>query len=153
METVTLPAFKLIGISVRTTNQNQQALKDIEQLWQQFMGNQILDKIPNKIDHTVYSMYTDYESDYMAPYTAIIGCKVAHTEEVPEGMVAKAVQEGTYCKTVASGAFNDGFIGRHWSKIWNMDLSRTYQADFEVLGEKAQDPNNAEVDFYVSIAN
>jgi hypothetical protein len=32
-----------------------------------------------------------------------------------------------------------------------MDLSRTYIADFEVFGEKAQNPSDAEIDFYVGV--
>ena len=40
-----------------------------------------------------------------------------------------------------------------WVNIWDMDktLDRTYTADFEIYGEKAQDMSNAEVDIYVSV--
>ena len=38
-----------------------------------------------------------------------------------------------------------------WTKIWNSDLVRTFTADFEVYGEKAQNPENAEVDIFVAI--
>jgi len=32
-----------------------------------------------------------------------------------------------------------------------MDLERIYTADVEVFGEKAQNPSDTEVDFYVSV--
>ncbi len=44
-----------------------------------------------------------------------------------------------------------GLIVNHWSKIFAMNLDRNYIADFEVFGEKAQNPSNAEVDFYVGV--
>lgn len=36
-------------------------------------------------------------------------------------------------------------------KIWEMNLDRLYTADFEVFGEKAQNPANAEIDFLISV--
>ena len=39
--------MKIIGISVRTTNQNEQAMQDIGNLWQRFFSEQLLAKIPN----------------------------------------------------------------------------------------------------------
>ncbi|WBL23796.1 hypothetical protein [Zunongwangia sp. HRR-M8] len=45
----------------------------------------------------------------------------------------------------------EGLIVNQWSKIFEMELNRTYDADFEIFGEKAQNPSNAEVDFYVGI--
>ncbi len=53
--------FKVIGISVRTTNENNQAAKDIPVLWENLMNEDILNRIPNKTDNTIYSIYTDYE--------------------------------------------------------------------------------------------
>ena len=44
-----------------------------------------------------------------------------------------------------------GLVVNEWSKIFEMDLDRTFEADFEAFGEKAQNPENAEVDFYVGI--
>jgi hypothetical protein len=31
-----------------------------------------------------------------------------------------------------------------------MDLNRAFTADFEVFGEKAQNPNDAEIDFLIA---
>ena len=44
-----------------------------------------------------------------------------------------------------------GIVYNEWVKIWNSDLDRTFVADFEVYGEKAQDPTNAEVEIFVGV--
>lgn len=151
MHKVDIQPFHLIGIAVRTTNVNSQAAKDIQALWRQFLSEQILHKIPNKIDGTIYSLYTEYEGDHMKPYTAMIGCKVSELSKIPDGMVGKSFDGGTYVKFTARGDLQKGLIVNQWSKTWNMNLDRQYTADFEVFGEKAQHPNDAEVDFYVAV--
>ena len=75
MNTEQKEPFYVVGISVRTSNENQQAAKDIPALWQRFMSENIADKIPNKSSNKVYAVYTDYESDHTKPYTTIIGYK------------------------------------------------------------------------------
>ena len=40
--------FNIIGISIRTTNENEQSGKDIPALWDQFISEGIAEKIPNK---------------------------------------------------------------------------------------------------------
>lgn len=151
MQKVKIEPFKLIGIAIRTTNEGQNANKAIAELWQRFMGENILEKIPNKVDYTIYSLYTEYEGDHTKPYTAILGCKVDNLDEIPEGMTGKTFDGGTYIKTSAKGDLMKGLIVNHWAKIWEMDLDRAYTADFEAFGEKAQNPSEAEVDFYVAI--
>ncbi|MDR7130940.1 putative transcriptional regulator YdeE [Algoriphagus sp. 4150] len=151
MQKVKIEPFKLIGIAIRTTNEGQKADREIAGLWQRFMGEGILEKIPNKVDYTIYSLYTDYEGDHTKPYTAMLGCKVGSLDEIPEGMVGKSFDGGTYIKTSAKGDLMKGLIVTHWTKIWEMDLSRLYTADFEAYGEKAQDPSDAEVDFFVAV--
>ena len=51
--------MKIVGISVRTTNQNGQAMQDIGNLWQRFFSEQLLTKIPNKVSDAIYNIYTD----------------------------------------------------------------------------------------------
>lgn len=151
MNKVTVKAFKVIGISVRTTNQNEQAAQDIGALWHKFMSEKILDKIPNKIDTTVYSIYTDYESDYTQPYTTILGCKVEHLNKIPNGMVGKSIKGGPYETFTTKGDLTKGLIINQWKAIWTMDLDREYSADFEVFGEKAQNPQDAEIDILIAV--
>lgn len=151
MQTVKIEPFNFVGISIRTTNENGQASNEIAEFWGKFMSENILTKIPNKVDNEIYSLYTDYESDHTKPYTAILGCKVENLDNIPSGMVGKSFSGGTYKKTTAKGDLMQGLVVNQWSKIFEMELDRTYDADFEIFGEKAQNPSNAEVDFYVGV--
>lgn len=151
MQTIKIEPFNIIGISIRTTNENGQANKDIAELWQRFMSENTLSKIPNKADSEIYSLYIDYESDHTKPYTAILGCKVENLDDIPNGMLGKSFHGGKYVKTTVKGDLMKGLIVNHWSKIFEMNLNRNYIADFEIFGKKAQNPSDAEVDFYVGV--
>lgn len=151
MKKVVIKPFNLIGISIRTTNENGQAAQEIGELWGRFLAENILEQIPNKVDTTIYSLYTNYEGDHTKPYTTILGCKVTHLDEIPEGLIGKAFEGGDYVKTSTKGNIMEGIVIKKWFEIWAMDMDRKYSADFEVYGEKAQDPTNSEVDFYIAV--
>ena len=119
--TTQLESFKVIGISVRTTNENNQAAKDIPFLWSKFFEENISDKIPNKLSDEIYSVYTHYEKDHTKPYTTILGYKVKHTEPVPEGLVAKVIDTTHYKIFTATGKLSDGIVFQEWQNIWNLN--------------------------------
>jgi len=144
-------AFSVIGISVRTTNENGQASQDIPALWGKFMSEGILEKIPNKIDNTLYCIYTDYEKDHTKPYTTILGCKVENLNNIPEEMVSKTFEEANYEKFVAKGNLMQGAVFSEWTKIWNSGIERAFTADFEVYDNKSNDPENAVVDIFIAV--
>ncbi|MDI6438822.1 hypothetical protein FCL43_023245, partial [Enterobacter hormaechei] len=52
--------------------------------WEQFYANNVLAKIPNKINNEVYSIYTDYTSDHTGEYTTIIGAAVTSLDNIPD---------------------------------------------------------------------
>ncbi len=89
MITTSIEPFFIMGISIRTTNEDQQAAKDIPALWQRFWNEDILSKIPNKTGNTLYCAYTDYESDFTKPYTTVLGCKVSSLGTIPQGLKVK----------------------------------------------------------------
>ncbi len=151
MNKVKIGPFKVIGIAVRTTNENGQAGKDIPVLWEKMISKNIVNSIPNKIDNTIYSIYTDYEKDHTKPYTTVLGCKVENVDNIPEGMVGYTFDGGEYLKFTTKGDLSKGLVINEWLKIWEMDLNRTFTADFEVYGEKAQNPSDAEVDIFIAV--
>lgn len=153
MTTQRLEEFSVIGISVRTTNENGKSAQDLPTLWATFMGQGIIEKIPNKLSDDLYCMYTDYEQDHTRPYTTILGCKVSTLETIPEGMVGKTIESENYTKFVAKGDLAHGVVLDTWIKIWNSDLPRNYTADFEVYGPNAQNPENAEVTIFIAVAS
>ena len=127
--------IKIIGITVRTTNQDQKAAQDIPVLWNKFMEQSLAEKIPNKANQAIYCVYTDYEKDYTAPYTVVLGCRVTSLDEIPEGMSGITFPEEKYEKFLAE---NPQTVINEWIKIWNSDLERTYKADFEVYSAKPE---------------
>ena len=151
MKTEPTAAFHIIGIAVRTTNENQQAATDIGKLWQRFMSEGIAANIPNKISDSIYCIYTDYEKDYTKPYTAILGCAVSGLTDIPEGMTGKTIPAGHYQQFTAEGNIFQGAVADAWVKIWNTDIDRAYTADFEVYDERAQDPENAIVTIFIAV--
>lgn len=151
MNNVKIEPFKVIGIAVRTTNENNQAAEDIPVLWEKLMNENMVEKIPNKIDNTIYSIYTDYEKDHTKPYTTLLGCKVENLDIIPEGMVGKSFEGGNYVKFNPKGNLAEDLVINEWIKIWNMDLERIFTADFEIYGEKTQNPEEAEVDILIAV--
>jgi predicted transcriptional regulator YdeE len=151
MQTKMIDKFYVVGIAVRTTNESMKAATDIPKLWQTFMSQQMIEKIPNKVNNTLYCIYTDYESDFTKPYTTVLGCQVTDLNSIPAGFVGKEIGGGNYSQFVAKGKIMDGIVFYEWKKIWQTDLQRAYTTDFEVYGEKTQNPEDAEIDIFVSI--
>lgn len=147
-----LVAFKVIGISIESTNENRKSLEDMGKLWSQFYADGVSDKIPNKESDDIYSIYTDYESDYTGKFTAIIGYKVKSLDQIPDELVGREFKGGKYTKMTAKGEMPDAII-EIWMKVWKEEekLKRRYTADFEVYGAKSQNGANSEVDVFVAI--
>ena len=147
----TAQPFKIIGISIRTTNENGKATTDIPALWHKFFIENISEKITNKLSNDLYCVYTDYEKDHTKPYTTLIGYKVAVAETLTEGFTEKIIQPENYKVVTAKGKTTEGFVFKEWQNIWTLNINRTYITDFEIYGAKSQDPENAEVDIYIGI--
>ena len=151
MQKLTIEPFKVIGITVTTTNENGQSAQDIGQLWGKFMSEAMAEKIPNKIDSSILSIYTNYQGDHTQPYDTILGCKVDSLDHIPEGMVGRSFDGGTYTKFISKGDLTQGAVFNTWKEINAQKLNRVFAADFELYGEKAQNPTDAEVEVYVGI--
>ncbi len=150
MEKVEKEGFSVIGIRIKTTNKDEQSAKDIGRLWEQFMSEQIAGKIPNRIDTSILSIYTNYEGDHLQPYDTILGCRVSSLEDIPVGMIGQDFAKSDYVQFHAKGDLTK-IIYNTWLEIWEQNLDRTYTADFEEYDEKAQDPTNAAVDIFVAV--
>lgn len=143
--------FKIIGISTRTTNKDNQAKQDLGNLWGQFFSQNLLNLIPNKISNEIIALYTDYKSDYTEDYTTIIGIPVATLEEIPKGLMGREFQADTFQKFTAKGEMPNAVVNT-WIEIWqkDKDLGRKYSYDFEVYGEKSQNGENSEVEIFIA---
>lgn len=148
---ITLGDFKVIGLSVRTTNKDYKAQKDIAQLWENFINNNILSTVPNKVSDDIYCIYTDYENNFMGEYTTILGCIVSKEENIPDNLIVKDISACSYHLYTTEGKLPK-CVGKTWQHIWQQpDTHRKYKADFDVYGKDAQNPDKAKVYTYLSV--
>lgn len=151
MNTIT-EGFKIIGLSICTSNKNQQAKQDLGKLWEQFYGENLMNKIPNQLLKEVIAIYTDYKSDYTEEYTAIIGLPVSTLSNIPKGLIGREFAGDKFLKFTAKGAMPQAVVNT-WLSIWQNDkaLNRKYSYDFEVYGADAQKGEDSEVDIYIAV--
>lgn len=144
--------LQIIGISVRTTNRNNQVGADLGELWSRLFSENILKKIPNKLSNDIYCVYTDYESNYTGTYTALLGLAVSSLDAVPAGLIAREFEADAFQHFQAVGTMPNAVM-QTWLDIWKNDskLNRKYSYDLEVYGEKSQQGGQSEVDIYLAI--
>jgi len=152
-----IPGFSVIGVAVRTNNANEmKGSGKIGALWQRFMQDQMAAKIPGRIDDHLVTVLTDYQSDQSGDYTYLLGAKVASTDHVPEGMVAKQVPAGTYAVFQSETGPPAEVVPRLWQRIWatspqEMGGKRSFRTDFELYGSGASDPQHVQVQVYIGL--
>ncbi|MEM6781188.1 MAG: GyrI-like domain-containing protein [Pseudomonadota bacterium] len=145
--------FDIVGIDIKTTNENDQAVEDINALWQRFFTEAIGDKIPNRTGQSIYAVYTDYEGDHTKPYRFMIGCKVEHADDIPDNMVSHHVPGGRVGLFSSIGEQPASLI-KTWQHIWDMEtLPRAFTTDYEVYGPKFFEPNLHEVQIFIALEN
>jgi predicted transcriptional regulator YdeE len=152
MNIITIAPCNIIGISIKTANNDEtKLLKDMQSLWQRFFAEDVSGQIPHKASPDIYCVYTDYEGDYTQPYVALLGYKVDKLEQVPAGLIGRSFAGGSYMQQMVSGDPQQGVVYEAWQKIWNMELTRSYLADFEIYNANASDPQNAEISILVGV--
>ena len=120
--------IQITGLSIVTTNHNNQGMQDIGKLWQEFSKHPLFSKLMAK-GTKVYSVYDEYESDETGGYRVTIGCK---NLEAVEGFSAVKIQTGHY-KEFKVSPISPENIGDTWQNIWkDQSLKRTFSTDYEV---------------------
>jgi predicted transcriptional regulator YdeE len=151
-----LDGFTLIGKSARTTNVAEMKGEGIiPSHWERFFQEGTLNHIPFKKDEKIHAVYTEYESDETGPYSFVIGAAVTQVDEVPQGMTSYAFEESAYVVfTTRKGPLPE-IVVEAWQFIWEWSKThkRAFQADFEVYDERCSDPQNSQVDIYISVAS
>ena len=152
------PEFSIIGIQVRTANAKEMTGQGaIPKQWSKFNKERIADKIPHKVDSTIYAVYTNYASDYNGEYDFIIGMKVRSASDVPAGMVAKKVPSGKFAVITTAKGPVEKVVPQAWQHAYSLDNShqlggaRAYRADFELYDQRSQNPQDAQVDLYIGL--
>lgn len=153
MNNITIQEKKIIGMAIRTTNENGQAANDIELLWQKFWKDETIHQLEQKVSNDIYAVYTNYETDFTGYYDTIIGYEVNTLTVVPEGLIGLVIEGGDYAEYVSKGKMPEAIFNT-WLGIWadqEFNSRRSYKADFTVHGEKYNDGPEAEVETYISV--
>jgi predicted transcriptional regulator YdeE len=147
--------FDVIGITMTTTTDLKENLKDYIDIWGQFKTDDVMSKIKGKISEEVICVYDNYKELSKDRYEVrvTIGSKVNQTKEIPEGMITTSVKPTNYQRFVAKGELPQ-CIMTEWESIWekNNSLNRAFSTDYEVYGEKANDKVNGEMEIFLSVS-
>ena len=146
-EIIELQEKRVEGIGIKTSNENGKSVQDIGKLWQKFFAEGEYDKIEHKANQKTIGLYTDYEGDYTKPYYFMVGCEV---EKESQNRMMKIIPKGKYAKFVIKGDVQKS-VGEAWGKIWQMDLKRKYECDFEEYQNNSQDMQNQEIHIYIGL--
>lgn len=139
----------LVGIGVKTTNENMKAVEDIGRLWEKFFANNIYASIENRIDNKTLGLYTEYEGDYTKPYMFYTCCEVKDYTSKNDELKKIVIPGGKYAKFSKIGDIKK-VVGEMWQEIWMTTLDRKYDYDFEVYSyiENSEDQM---VEIYISL--
>lgn len=135
-DTIQVPAMRVVGTSIRTTNQAEADAAPgegpIAMAWQAFEALDLAKKLPNPhVSGEVVAIYHDYESDHTGAYTLTIGLRVTSLHQVPKGMDGIEVPFQTYARFPFEGPPGN-VVGETWGRILDTDLNRTYTYDLEI---------------------
>ena len=150
-EIVTLEEKMITGISVRTNNSDPNMGAMIGELWNRFYSNGIVETLKEK-KAPVFGVYTEYESDEKGDYTVIAGCeteKVSEKEKVSPEYKCCWIPAGCYAKFTVEG--NGEEVAAAWREIWQMNLSRAFESDFEEYQEDRE--KGLRIQIYVGLKN
>ncbi len=134
MNKISLESKKIAGLKVTTTNENNKAIKDLGQVWQEFMEKKVGEVLGAITINpgVVYGAYLNYEGDFTAPYDFIAGVEVNNIDNLPEGFVGVEVEAAEYTEfETIEGDLNQR-VGEVWMRIWKTTLNRSYKVDLEV---------------------
>ncbi|MBS0605003.1 MAG: effector binding domain-containing protein [Verrucomicrobia bacterium] len=140
-----MPDFKMVGIELRTTNDNGQSFREIPLFWERFFKEDVMGKIPSKTaPDKIYAVYTDYdpqEDGATMPkgyYSLILGTPVSSFEAVPLGFKKIEVPAGKYAFKDVNGAVETA-VYQAWLEVWNplFPFKRKFSSDMEIyrMGE------------------
>jgi predicted transcriptional regulator YdeE len=154
---IPLDQMAIIGIDSRTTNEKEMnGVGVIPTLWQRFMGENLNDTIPNKVEHSpIVCIYTDYENGVVGQYMVLLGSQVTRIDEIPRDMAARTIPQGKYAVFTTEKGPVGKVVQAAWAFIWdwfqNSKLERAYTVDFELYDERSLNPDKAQVDIYIAI--
>ena len=142
-EIVNLEEKIVVGVSTITSNDDPNMGKIIGGLWEKLYQGGVNEIIKNKVNEYAIGLYSDYEDNR---YLVTAGNEVCKVEN--EGLTIKKIPAGKYAKFSIEGHMEKA-VAEAWNEIWEIDLDRSYKADFEEYLNS--DFDNAKIDIYISL--
>lgn len=142
-EIVNLEEKTLVGVSERTGNSDPRMGEVIGGLWGRLYEDGVIATIKNKLNDHAIGLYSDYAGDQ---YCVTVGVEVSQAEN--EELTVKTIPAGKYARFSVIGNMVTA-VAEAWSKIWSMNLDRSYTGDFEEYLNS--DMDNAKIDIYIAL--
>lgn len=146
-EKINLEKKIVIGYKEHTSNAD---IGKIESLWQKALADERFNYMNGRVNNKMIGLYTNYESDLLAPYDFVAGCEVDQSCKPIEGLHQYIIQPGCYAKFIVKGKKLEEEVGMFWKRLWAMELERSYQSDFEEY-QNFEDDKETEIHFYIGI--
>ena len=145
--------IKLIGKTIRTTNAEGKCITDMSKFWCEFYKNNESLNIPNKTDENYcYGVYSNYESGTEGYYDYTIAYQVDSLETIPDGFTALTIEPGNFAKFKEESVMNlSSKCNSLWNKIWNSDIDRTFQIDYEIYEVASSCGDNPQMEYFISV--
>lgn len=147
-EIVNLEEKKVMGLTARTNNGSPEMGAVIGGLWSRFYQDGIYETIPNKENAKALGIYSDYAGGAMDDYNITVACEVTEGGQQPEGTVIKTIPAGRYAKFIVKGDMRTA-VAEFWTKLWTMDLPRTFVCDFEEYQDDCME--ETEIHVYIGL--
>ena len=152
----TQEGFSVIGLQIRTTNSKEMSGEGkIQTLWEKFYSEQIVSKVPSRIEDNIYAVYHDYESDASGEYSLTVGLKVRADAVPSNGLHLVHIPPQGYMKFTTDKGQMPTIVIDCWKHIWEKtmqsELNRKYSADFEIYDQRCSDPRSAQLDIYIAL--
>lgn len=142
-EIVELKEKKVVGLSAVTSNGAPDMGTVIGGLWAGLYEGGVSERIRNKVNAYAIGLYSDYSGEN---YTVTVGNEVSAVEN--EDLAVKIIPAGRYAKFSVHGNMVTD-VAKAWDEIWNMDLDRSFAADFEEYLNS--DSDHADIDLYIAL--
>ena len=148
--------FEVIGIEARTNNtQESTGNGAIPKQWQRLFMENVLYRIPDRLDQSIVAVYTKYASDWNDDYTYILGAKVKPGTKAAEGMVSCNVAAGKYMEFISKRGRPEQVVPEMWKEVWTYfqtpgNPARAYGTDYEIYDDMS-DTTNVQVKLYVGV--
>jgi predicted transcriptional regulator YdeE len=149
--------FYVAGVTARTNNAKEMSGSGkIGDVWETFLQPSLVVKMPHRIGFDLVAVYTDYENDHTGHYTYLLGLPISSHDALPAELIVKHIPAGRYAVFTSSRGPAAQVVQEVWQLIWSMSPeelggTRSFRTDYEVYDQRATDPENAQVDVYVSL--